>query len=896
MARDTKRLESETASLNEEGDEGARRQVDAFAQQVSAALDHAGDAQWLGIHSPLAAPYLLGGRLDRLSDTERNVSPAQRGAILREVMNEAAAAMEDTELRVLIENRYLRRNQFLSNTGIALRTGVSERTFYRLRNRAIADFSKHLYALLVPPLRLERPAPAELVGRRALLGRMRTALAAGDAIYLSGASGMGKSTLAAHFLESAGADITPFWFTVRPGFNDHFASFLFALAFFLHNQGAPNTWRQIIADNDRPGAGTFGIERALSLLRHDFAILSRRVLLCIDEVDLLRPEIVEHNRMMAMLDDLKGIAPGKATLLFVGQRVVVDTPLQLTLPAFEVGEVREWAVQSRLPRLNEEQVRRLAEVTTGSPLMLVLFAALVASGEEVDSLLITFDSEPSLEALLMRIWRRLEEGERALLMQLATFDIAAPADAWREEEGRITLLIERGLLSKTPADLLLLSSHLRPLIYARIPAELRRLFHANASRILEERGNITGAMRQALAAHNETRTLQLWLTHREEQIARGQGNTALEILEQIAASDLSNPAHATALAAMRSELLLRDGRAEEVVAALSSLRPTDDNSTDAYIKYLLASGHEALSNNEKAAALLDQALELLTPPVALARIRSHRMQAYLSAMRIRDMQNARRHAHAARTESELLQAWVEELSGNSRQAIVHYRSALAFAQDPKTRVGMLTRIHGDMGRALMNQGRIEEGIHYMREAIRGYEEEGNLDNVLTYRFNIAYGETISGKPEQGFETALAGLMVAMSIRKAHYICGLAAAAGEAAVYANRWEDAERYLNLSLQQEEEFFRPWALTALGVLRGKQGQHQEAVRWLTEAAEQAEEIEDMHGVAYALQPLFESQRALGNMDGARASIARAHELYTSLGMEPKALETGELLAELG
>lgn len=43
----------------------------AFQATVRAALEHIHDPAWLADHSPLAAPYFLGGRLDAQGDGAR---------------------------------------------------------------------------------------------------------------------------------------------------------------------------------------------------------------------------------------------------------------------------------------------------------------------------------------------------------------------------------------------------------------------------------------------------------------------------------------------------------------------------------------------------------------------------------------------------------------------------------------------------------------------------------------------------------------------------------------------------------------------------------------------------------------------------------------------------------
>jgi len=862
---------------------------DAFQRQVIAALEHCTDPRWLGEQSPLSAPYLLGGRLD----AQHKPTPPtaeERGAALLVAMQEAATTIEDAELRAIIENRYLNRNRYLSNTGLALKSGVSERTFYRLRNRAIQVFSIALYNLLVPPLRLERPDAPLLSGRRYVATTLRNFLEEGRSVYLSGESGIGKSTLAASVMRGFAGVRDLFWFTVRPGFNDHFTSFVFSLAFFLHEHGAHNTWRQIIAES-----GRLREERTLALLRHDCAALEQSVLICVDEVDQLRVEIAEHGQLFGLLEALQLIAPDRITLLLVGQRIVQRTPVQIPLAGFSEEEVRQWTRDVNLGAVGDDEIVQLASVTRGSPLLLTLFAALVRAGESIDSLLLRFGASPPLESLMMRIWQRLNEPERILLMRLSAFDVAAPADAYRDNEETILALAERSLLRHTSNDLLVVSPHLRPLIYSLIPAELQRQFHADASRILEERGNITGAMRQAAKAREETRALLLWLRNRDDQVARGQASTALGILNTIASTDLASPALGPILQMARSDLEILLGNAESANRILRALPAFADRTADAYKTYLLARSYEQIGDTARADALLQMALEAMTPPVPITRSIVLTSRGYLRLMRMRDLSQGRRIAARARIEAETLRGWVEEASGNLVLARTCFENALAVADEVDVETRVRAYVYLNLGRVLMNLNHVPEGLEYMLHAVFEYESMGDLTNALSIRVNIAYAHTISGDPEEGLNIATVGLGSALRMKESMLIAGLAAAAGEAAVFTGDWEDAERYLDLSLQQEEEFHRAWALTALGVLRAKQKRHADAVRLLEAAAQEANRIEDPHGEAYALHPLAVSQHALGDVEAAYTSIVRAHELYTGLGMARETAATAELLNEL-
>ncbi len=426
-----------------------------------------------------------------------------------------------------------------------------------------------------------------------------------------------------------------------------------------------------------------------------------------------------------------------------------------------------------------------------------------------------------------------------------------------------------------------------------------RRYHGEASVLLEARGNITGAMRQALNAHDERRALSLWLQEREVQIARGQGSIALEILIQIAASDLPTTEEAAALRAARAELLLLQGRFEESEIDARAVGVSGNNGFDAHVAGLLAVALDSQGSANHSLTAYRGAIEMLTPPAEIARVSLRKRLTNLLS-RQRELAEARKNALLARIDGYIAHGSVEMLSGNLPEArrllleadeLVLQESASGVPPHPSLRNELYTR----MGTVALLLNDLDAGTEYMQLAFAANEEVGNLVEPLFGTANLAWALTVANRPEEALAIAQPALERAQRMRHPNLIAGLSAAAGEAAVALGQEDEAEKLLMLSLQQEDEAMRPWALTAWGALRARQERHAEAVRYLQEASELAVAIDDPHGVAYALLPLAISQRALGQVEEARQSALRGQELYASLGMEAKVAEAETLVAQL-
>ena len=165
------------------------------------------------------------------------------------------------------------------------------------------------------------------------------ALGRGCTVSLSGAGGVGKTSIGATVIERL--DGRPaFWYTLRPGFNDGAGSLLIALGAFLHQHGAAGLWQYLLAANGDPGE----LDVAAGLLRQDLASLSPlRPLICIDDLEhvsgaqlLLKPD---HIQVLDLIDSLRGTT----SLLLIGQRSIGAADLYIELGGLDVAGVeRLW--------------------------------------------------------------------------------------------------------------------------------------------------------------------------------------------------------------------------------------------------------------------------------------------------------------------------------------------------------------------------------------------------------------------------------------------------------------------------------------------------------------------------------------------------------------------------
>ncbi len=872
-------------------------ELDGFARQVEAALEHVGDARWLGEQSPLAAPYLLGQALT--SEVFRE-NTQKRGQVLQAILSQATEELE-TEFQKLLNLTFLQRNPKLDGEDLAIALHMSRRNFYRKRARAIQALADCMQQRLQPALRPELPVRVEqLVGRGATIQNVLHVLRGGRSFYLYGVSGIGKTSLAAAVARiwssnrlqgevqgqsaiHARLASAVMWYTVRPSLNDQLSSLVFALAYFLHGLGASHTWRQLIADK-----GVLQGERVLGLIRYDFSLLPVKPLVCIDEVDMLQPESDEHKQLLHLIEELRSQGP----LLLIGQRVAIETSEQIKVEGLDDASLVELFIQAKATLPSPDIRQRILAKTDGNPALLILILTLLRFDDEIEEILASLSEIAALDALFLRMWRRLDQTERICMMQLSVYRNPAPLDAFAAQHPIINQLLQRYLLQQDEYSAISVLPHIRLLIYERIPDKLRNDFHLHALSVRSDRAQIVSAMYHALAAKQPIQAVWLWFKHRTREIERGQSAPALRLLEAISLENLPDERDLLALQISRAELHKMLGNFESAEVDIRNANGTDKLAS-AYIQQLQG---DILGIQGR----LDQALtsyrtgltQLWGTPEQRSSI-LHNRSSYYYLDRFQDIANARRESLLARAEAEIRHGRVEERAGDYSIAEERFVAACHLVEQVENEFGVASRAYSHLGKLRLKQNKIDSGIELLEKSIKFDQQRGDVVSPLYDRINLSYAFTIHGRFTEALQQAQDGLQFAEKMKVAYLIAGLAAAAGEACFGLDRLDESEHYVLQSLQQEEEFFRSWAFTIFGMVRGKQGSIEEASRHFHAAIQAAQEIEDKYGEAYAWRKLGDVHAAADQRQAAQDAYQHALELYRKLGLNKEINELEALLS---
>jgi len=484
-----------------------------FGQTVEAALKNYSDTSKLA-ESPLAAPYLLAHHLD-----PQTTSAEERGKTLKRLLEEAAQAMKGNHkasYQTIIQERYFYDQPEVS---IYPLINLQKVAYHKYRKEAIEQLATILMQRLNPSLLLEGPPKVQdvrLFGINRALQPYLQKLEDNQMLLITGGGGVGKTTLGSQLAQSWNKTCT-FWFTVRPGLNDHINSLLFALGYFLKTLGEPVLWQEVIAQqrNIETTSATAIVRQALQNLRER----TIKPLLCFDELDLLQSaQQGEHAQLLAFIGSLRT----EVAILVMGQQVLLEAHSFCTLEDLSFAETQQMLAAADI-RLNASESQFIHTYTHGNPRLIELFITLqrdeamtnskpTIDGKAVIALFQRTQNTPPLEFFLDRIIRRLEPAECAILKALAVFRTPAPADLWQNKTmgWAFNRLRQRRLVLADQMGCVTILSVYRTIIYNLLASQDRLELHKTAAEIRAGRAAYTAAAYHWIQAGQPEKALLQW--------------------------------------------------------------------------------------------------------------------------------------------------------------------------------------------------------------------------------------------------------------------------------------------------------------------------------------------------------------------------------------------------
>lgn len=879
-----------------------------FFAHLKDALEHWHEPAWLGATSPLATPYFLGARLHGQAPTAaargaalqaeldhvlatlwREPLPSTGQALLAAVAEEAATHGRGDRYDCLI----LELNYRKAIIRPAPKTQaeiyhdilhISRPTHDRHLAQAVEQLGTLLLQRLRPAMRPEQPPIVPtLIGREQLQAQLLAALHTEQAVSLTGAGGVGKSTLAAAIAE-AWSSPAIFWFTFRLTFNDQLASLLFALGHFLHSHGASTLWHQLVADGGR----VQDRQLALGLVRTDLAALPYRPLLCFDELDVLRPVNAEqpaphHAQLLEFIDSLRGFTP----LLLIGQRAYWESDQLIQLEGLAAPQVGMLLQGLAIPYTAEE-LARLHFYSGGNPRLVSLCAALyhAEGATSLQTILAQLPTTPTLLPLWHRLARRLSAPERQLLQLLAVFRTPAPVDAWQQaalEQTTLAQLVERRLCLQDEQGGVAVLPALREVIYSDLVVEQREQYHLLAAAIRAERGEYTAAAYHLVQADQPDAAVTLWYAHRQSEINRGQASAALAIFEQISLRRLTGNVEKT-LRLLRAELYQLVGAPERVVATLSDLTWANPAGGQVDVALLLGKALDQQGHGEQALATYAAGIEVATG--LLSKVVQLHVQRSLTYLHERDLTQAWQEVNRARYLAANMVGTVHEQAGDLAAAQTHYQAALAIAQESNYLAGVAKTAH-NLGNLASRQRAIEPALAYYTQALETHHALGDRVGVEVARSGLVTVYMQAARYQDAIGPAHQALAFFRAMGDSFWTALNASNLAEAYTELGELAEAETHATLVLDQEEPHSHPYALFTLGRIRQQAGQPAQAELYLQQARAVAELNGDRFLLAYCWEELGKIYQTSSRFAQATAAFTTARTTFTQLNIADKIAE---------
>ncbi|MFN8490829.1 MAG: hypothetical protein U0350_24770 [Caldilineaceae bacterium] len=883
-----------------------------FVERLKQVLKWYANPRRIGEESPLAAPYFLSHRLTAQRDAANAEvrgqalcqavlhaaeqlwganPPRSRNALLNAIQEVRQQPETHRYAYIVLELRIFQRyvavprqadiwekEEFLPG---------SRAEHYRDFDRAVRLLAPLLIEQLQPPSAPEAiRLPVLRLGYELQQTEILAALRAGKSVALSGASGVGKSTLAAA-LRTQMTEFTHFGFTIRPGLNDTFSSLLFAIGHFFHSQGAPNLWGYLIANQGNSAERNL----ALSLLRADLAQLNRTTLIFwFDEVDLLlnhQPEATQpqHHLLLEFLESLRG----EAAQLFISQVPVLEADVQIDLQGLAIHHIPLWWRHEGLA-ISHAEVQQLYRTTQGNPRLLKLCLNLQRAGETLAEILAQLATKPGIAPIFRRIWQRLSEPERSLLQRLAVYRQSLPDHLW--EMDTLQRLLHRQLIEQVAVGRIQPMPVIAQMVNVELTPETRQRLHWEAANLRYTLAEYTEAVWHYWQADALDRAVQVWYLHHEQEILHGNAETAQLIFAQMARERLDQPER-KAFDRLWAELCRLSGQFERGLQGLAQVDWREESHATVRLHELRGQFLAALQDEEGALGSYEQGIRMI------ARLLSRQIQLYhrrsLIQMNRRAIEPARREARLGECTLLILQGQLEEVTGQYQDALLSAQKALLIARNLRDdkQIMEASRLLAELYGLRLEQ--LEEALPYYTLAIDACEQMGDRLTAERTRSNLAATLLQNGQFGPALHEARQAYTFLKASQDAHFFPSAAINVAEAAFETGDLATALHYATEALEAEDAFVYPYAHFELGRIKQAMGDLPTAEAHFAESLRFSRQHGDQPRLAYALRELGKCHRKMQKNAEAKAEMTEALHLFIELQLANEVQRTQVALAQM-
>lgn len=882
-----------------------------LARQVELALEHFDDQLWLEQNSDLVSPYFLGG--DIIRDRKLANGADGRGRALQEFLRKAIKRhftdQSNGSLGEFVNLIYLNRPEGLKLIEAAKKIGWAESTYAKKRKQVFHTLTEAIQQDARE--RLQRAntwattnnvTRAQFVGREHALKLALNAIAERKTVGIQGIGGIGKTSLG-HALAQCYGRSAPqrhpiFWHTFRAGLNDTLQSLMFSVGMFLHELGESSIWlhfchaRRRQFNPEQPDYVEMGTMLALEMLQMALARLSDNdiePMFVLDEVDILQPSNPVHAVLLALIDGLCGetqTALNSPRMVLIGQQILSRHAVSLPLRGLEQTDLATWLRQLDI-NAGESDIQQLWQLTSGHPLMLNLFVNSLDRRQSLRPQIVALSESPSLAMLWERIRRHLSDAAIEAMQLLAVCHAPVPiSNQYFPETVCQTLLLKDLVTISLDGRVLLLNPTLRQMLYRRIAEADRPTLHLKAALFYQDMGEYTAAAYQFVEAGRPEMAAHSLIAHKKIEVANGQANTMLALLQRIPQTTLRHETDQQALALLRSELLLYSGEPRQALQSFGTSNYAPSSLANGYAQRLQADTLAMLGRVDEA---LDQYRKGFDSLFELAGTQMMQISLRRGANywhRLHDLTRAEVETRRARCQLEILEGNIRAYAGNNAPAITHYRTAIAYAEELGDEA-LQAAAHQELAHIAATNLDTQNAIGHYEMCDTLFANTGQSFCQWVTKGNMAYAYLCG----QQYPAALPLAEETYTYMKTqnHHRYGVffyafsAATLAETHYYLNHIEQAERVANEALGLEDEFYSPMAQYVLAYILRDRQQFDLALDYCQQAIITLKDIQHADAwrvLARAYDALGEVQRSAGHAFESKRAFTHALNVYQQLG----------------
>ncbi len=698
----------------------------------------------------------------------------------------------------------------------------------------------------------DSPKPRYFVGRDKELSSLKSWLESEDhkLIVLYGIPGIGKTTLAGKVIREFSDKNHLFWYRFHRW--DTMRSILLPFSEFLAKT------RRKRLKSYLTGKHNIDLNDISQILEDE--LNNSQMILIFDDFQRVKEDIAEFfSLFLELLSRIKGVEVlivGRRILPFYSRSDVVVKKLvaELRLDGLDETSSRKLL---KLKDIDDEMFKKIYELTKGHP----LFLELISSVKDLT------DKKDIKRYIYEEIFSNLQEREKILMNILSVFRYPVTSSAvFIEDDMDIEVLdglVERNLVQEIAYDIYDIHDLVREFFYIRLPPNIRKRYHLEASEYYIEDGSTMASIEAQyhfIKANNYEKAASLAVANGEEIINKGLLEEFMNILEEFPIKRTPEP-YWSDLMLLKAEVLTITGDLETALEyynqALLLSRKMKNSLVNAKALRKIGYIYRTQSDLNKAEKNFNESLAI--------------------SKQIDDRQGI---ADTYRSLGEIY-----GIKGDFEKAIDFLLKSLKFAQSAEDDQ-VLAKAYVDLGTVYGNMGKHDKAIEYHEKCISVLEKTDDLYSMAKVMNNL--GVVYQDKREYNkalkyFEDCIRLSRNTGDIRQMGY--GLTNAS-EIYIINSDFNHAKEYLDESIKIfnkiGDRFKLASAFCNYGVIYSKQKDWEKAVDSFSKGISI---LEKLHHSYYLAKKYFDFGKVFelkSDKTNAKKYYTKAKEIFKRLGIK--------------